>query len=63
MKTIIAGSRDVCSIESILRAVKWAQEEGFNITEVVSGTCRGADKLGEEYAKSKGIPIKRMPAN
>tara|TARA_R110000823_G_scaffold314822_1_gene444745 strand:+ start:319 stop:720 length:402 start_codon:yes stop_codon:yes gene_type:complete len=34
-----------------------------SITEVVSGTARGADRLGEEWANDRCIPIKRMPAN
>lgn len=31
--------------------------------EVVSGTAKGADLLGEQYAKEKGYTIKRFPAD
>lgn len=31
--------------------------------EIVSGGARGADQLGELYAKSKGFALKRFPAN
>ena len=62
MKVIIAGSRGITSIYHLRRAL---QESGFfwSITEVVSGTARGVDKLGEEWAIEKGIPIKRFPAD
>ncbi len=35
----------------------------FEITEIVSGTCKGVDQLGEEWAGRKGIPVKRFPAD
>lgn len=35
----------------------------YQITEVVSGTARGVDKLGETWAESAGIPVRRFPAN
>lgn len=36
---------------------------GSGISEIVSGTAKGADKLGERYAVAKSIPIKRFPAD
>lgn len=35
----------------------------INITRVVSGGARGADFLGEKYAKEKNIPIVILRAN
>ena len=32
------------------------------ITEIVSGTARGADRLGEQYANANSLPLKKMPA-
>lgn len=58
MKTIIAGSRSVSDYE-LLRSVC----DEYEITEIVSGTARGADLLGEQYGKEKSIPIKRFPAD
>ncbi len=58
MKTIIAGSRSFSDYE-LLRSVC----DEYEITEIVSGTARGADLLGEQYGKEKGIPIKRCPAD
>jgi hypothetical protein len=34
---------------------------GFDITEVVSGTAKGADTLGEFYAAEYDIPCKLFP--
>ena len=39
------------------------QSSGWIITEVVSGTARGADRVGEGWANMNNIPITRMPAN
>lgn len=33
------------------------------VTEVVSGCARGVDRLGEQWAQMRSIPIKRFPAN
>lgn len=60
MKVIIAGSRDITDLDEVIKAVK---SSGFEITEVVSGTARGVDKLGEEYAKLNNIPVKAFPAD
>lgn len=57
MKTIIAGSRGIT--QPIL--VQYAAEQcGWEITEVISGGARGVDRLGEEWAAKRGIPIKRF---
>lgn len=60
MKVIIAGSRDITDYEAVKRAVV---NSGFEITEVVSGTARGVDQLGEQWAIDNNIPITPFPAN
>lgn len=55
MKVIIAGGRNVKRLEDITAAVR---ESGFLITEVVSGGAYGADRLGEEWARDQGIPVR-----
>jgi hypothetical protein len=46
------------------RCVEQAIEENkLEVTEIVSGKARGADTLGEQYAKEKGIPVKEFPAD
>ena len=60
MKTIIAGSRwlyDPGFLEQVMKAISWTP------TEVVSGGARGPDKMGEEWAQEKGIPVKKFPAD
>ncbi len=58
MKVIIAGSRTFTNYDLLKASLA-----GLSITEVVSGTARGADKLGEKYAKENNIPIKQFPAD
>ena len=64
MKVIIAGSRGVYDYSILEKAIFNASMCGIlDITEVLSGTARGVDKLGELYAKRKNITIKKFPAN
>jgi uncharacterized phage-like protein YoqJ len=44
----------------VIKAIELSK---FNITEVVCGMAEGPDKLGKEWAESKGIPVKKMPAD
>lgn len=37
----------------------WAND----ITEVISGTCRGPDQFGERWAERNGVLVTRMPAS
>lgn len=60
MKTIIAGSRGVTSKIEVFKAIV---ESGFHITEVVSGRARGVDRIGEEFALERRIPLKLFPAD
>ncbi len=60
-KLIIAGSRDlnfdIGTIQDLIDALIPAE---ISIDEIVSGTCRGIDKSGENYAEFQGIPIERF---
>lgn len=62
MKVIIAGSRESFEISDVFVAM---EESGFKdrVTEVVSGTARGVDRLGEAWANANYIPIKKFPAD
>lgn len=60
MRVIIAGSRGIDNIHKVAKAI---ENSGFEITEVVSGTCRGVDRLGERWARNHGISIARFPAD
>lgn len=61
MKAIVAGGRDFVATredEIWLRNIV----DTLGVTEIVSGTARGADRFGEKIAQLEGIPIKRFPA-
>lgn len=60
-KLVIAGGRDFVDYELLKRTViRNYPREGL---EIVSGAARGADKLGERFAKEYEIPVKRFPAD
>lgn len=69
LRIIIAGSRDFNDFEMLFKNVETIQNEIItkrnDISEVViiSGTARGADKLGELYAERTNLKIKRFPAD
>jgi len=61
MKLVIFGSRnveDMRAVESAMEACGMASK----VTEIVSGGARGVDRLGEQYARQRGIPCKVFPA-
>jgi hypothetical protein len=62
MKIIIAGSRNFNDYNLLKTSCDKLLTQFTNI-EIVSGTARGADKLGERYAGEKGYDIKQFPAN
>lgn len=60
MRTIIAGSRSADSpleLELAIRKCGWVP------TVVLSGTAKGADRLGEQWAEQHGVKIERYPAD
>ena len=58
-KLIIAGGRDYQ-----LTPQDYERLDGIPmVKEVISGTARGADTCGEQWAERKGIPVKRFPAD
>lgn len=57
MKVIIAGSRSIKDYLIVKQAIK---SSGFIITEIVSGTAQGVDRLGESWAFQNGILVKRF---
>jgi hypothetical protein len=60
MKVIIAGGRNFTDYLLLLEGVV---ESGFDITSVVSGCAKGADELGELFARDMDLQIHRFPAN
>lgn len=62
MKVVVAGGRDFQNYSLLKAVLDWLVPlEG--VTEIVSGTARGADSLGERYAKESNLDLKQFPAN
>lgn len=63
---IVAGSRNFNNYEYLKASLDYLlydlAKEKYPIT-IISGTAKGADTLGERYAKERGYGIIRMPAN
>lgn len=54
MKLAIIGSRDFTDYDLLSRELKQYKDK---ITRVISGGAKGADTLGERWAKENNIPI------
>ena len=66
MKIIIAGSRslDDDTVYDVLVNFFETNRDLYNqITEVVSGTARGVDRVGELFAFNSGWPVMQFPAD
>ncbi len=59
-KCIIAGSRSFVDTQFAFDVL---DNLDFKITEVISGTANGADRIGEAWALARGIPVTKMPAS
>ncbi len=57
MKVVVAGSRTITYSAIVVAAIR---ESGFQLTELVSGGCRGVDRVAEQWAYGMGIPIRRF---
>ncbi len=71
MRVIIAGGRDFNNFESlefeVIRIFKKLKAEGYFTTSnditIISGTARGADKLGEKFANKYHLKLECFPAD
>lgn len=63
LRVIIAGSRMFSDYEKMKRLVVSFVSKFEDDVEVVSGGCRGADKLGEQLAEEFGWSVKQFPAD
>ena len=62
MKIIIAGTRTFTNYQKLKQACDYLLQNQNNI-EIVSGACRGTDKLGERYAKERGYKLTQFLAD
>lgn len=69
LRVIIAGSRDFDDFPKLMNScidiLHEISEQSGNLDKIriVSGTARGADLLGEQYAKVAGYEVSRFPAD
>ena len=63
-RIIVAGGRDFTDYALLSETLDVILKR-YTLREVqiVSGCCRGADALGERYAREHGIPVVRFPAD
>lgn len=62
IKLIIAGGRDFTDYAFLREKVNFCLATVDVAVEIISGKAKGADTLGEKYAKERGLPIKEFPA-
>lgn len=62
-RVIVAGSRDFTDKERLYKILDNRLASIKDNVEIISGHCRGADMLGEQYAKEHGVPLVLFPAN
>lgn len=71
MRIIIAGSRDFNDYNKLksetLKIINELNFKDYNTkrenVEIISGTARGADQLGERFAKEYKLNLVKFPAN
>lgn len=61
-KLVIAGGLEFVGTETDFNTICQLVID-YNITEIVSGTARGADQFGEQCAKRLKLPVTRFPAD
>lgn len=64
MKLVVAGSRDLYDyyLGRALILTGIAAKE-IEVTEIVSGTAKGADFFGEQFAEEISVPVTKFPAD
>ena len=62
-KVIVAGSRDFNDYTLLSEVLDVYLRSIHDDIQIVSGGAKGADLLGEKYAKERNLSIKRFPAD
>lgn len=63
MKVIVAGSRDFSDYDLMKKKLDTLLSCQAGEVVIVSGSAKGADKLGEKYAQERGYKISSHPAD
>lgn len=61
-KVIVAGGRDFNDYELLKSKLDYVLQKKLPNVTIVSGTARGADRLGEKYATERGLEVVKFPA-
>ena len=64
-RVIIAGTRTFSNYEQLRTTCNnlLSEKQRTHTIVVISGTARGADQLGERYAKERGFQLRHFPAD
>ena len=64
-RVIIAGTRSFNDYELLRDSCNnlLSEKQRTHTIVVISGTARGADQMGERYAKERGFQLRRFPAD
>lgn len=58
VKLAIVGSRGFQDYDALVEFIDMViKENDYEVTEVISGGAKGADRLGELWAKTRGYPV------
>lgn len=62
IRLLVSGSRTFDDKKLLYKEIDNFIKENGNIAEIISGKAKGADTLGEQYAKDRGIKLIEFPA-
>ena len=64
-RVIIAGTRSFNDYELLRDSCNnlLSEKQRTHTVVVISGTARGADQMGEHYARERGFQLRRFPAD
>lgn len=62
-RVIVAGGRDFNNYAGLAASLDYLLKNINDEIQIVCGMARGADRLGEQYAKERGYKIIYMPAD
>ncbi len=64
-RVIIAGTRSFNDYELLRDSCNnlLSEKQRTHTVAVISGTARGADQMGERYARERGFQLRRFPAD
>lgn len=64
-RVIVAGSRTICNQTFVFNHLDrlLVNKQKYDRLQIVSGTARGVDKIGEAFAQARGYECVRFPAD